>query len=56
MIMLAHIEKVHAEGGKRIDSAPVEWVQDGMVVFIRDKNKLAREWMPVFFNEAKFSR
>jgi HSF-type DNA-binding len=56
MIMLTHVEKVYAKGGKRIDSSPVEWVQDGMVVYIRDKNKLAKDWLPQFFQQTKFSR
>ena len=56
MIMLTHVEKVYAKGGKRIDSSPVEWVQDGMVVYIRDKNKLAKDWLPLFFQQTKFSR
>ena len=55
MIMIKHIEKLFDKSQKK-GRPPVEWVQDGHVVYIRDKDTLARDWLPLFFQQTKFSR
>lgn len=55
MILIKHIEKLF-DKSQRKERPPVEWVQDGHVVYIRDKDTLAKDWLPLFFQQTKFSR
>jgi len=55
MLMLMHVDKVHAELGRGMSRACAGWAQDGQVFFIRDKDELDRRWLPLFFQRTKFT-
>jgi HSF-type DNA-binding len=55
MLMLMQLEKVSAKTGKKPTDLPMGWLDDGLAFVIRDKEKLVRDWLPVFFKQTKFA-
>jgi HSF-type DNA-binding len=55
MLMMMHVEKLHANSGKRAGQSPLEWMPDGRGFVIRSKERVVNDILPQFFPKTKFS-
>jgi len=55
MIMLMHVDKCFPTHGEKMKLAPAGFLENGGAFFIRDKDELAANWLPLFFDKIKFS-
>jgi HSF-type DNA-binding len=53
--MMMHVEKLHANSGKRAGQSPLEWMPDGRGFVIRSKERVVNDILPQFFPKTKFS-
>ncbi|GKY96828.1 hypothetical protein MPSEU_000642000 [Mayamaea pseudoterrestris] len=55
MLMLMHVDRSDAKSSRKARDSPLAWTDDGMAFVIRDQSALCSDWLPVFFQQAKFS-
>mmetsp|Transcript_11486 Transcript_11486/g.23433 ORF Transcript_11486/g.23433 Transcript_11486/m.23433 type:complete len:440 (+) Transcript_11486:189-1508(+) len=54
MLLLIHTERTLIKSGRNTHTAPIAWTVDGRAFAIRDREKLVKDWLPLFFPRGKF--